>query len=169
MVTTEGVVIGFLINAIAKAQPVGASDTATSTLRLDLEVLQYTILAFASSIAMAAWVLGSLPSITQRLHRGPLQLGAYGIFDLPIVRWVPLYAVTFLQHLFFFAGLIALFFALPLSREIIGRGLTSFGWMMVLVCFVIVASLMLWWRERIRGNDVASTSAQADGNEVSSD
>jgi hypothetical protein len=169
MVTTEGVMIGFLVNALAKAPPVGASNTATSTLHLDLVMLQYTILAFASSIAMAAWVLGSLPSISQRLHRGPLQLGAYGIFDLPIVRWIPLCAITFLQHLFFFGGLIALFSALPLSREIVGRKLTTFGWMIVLVGFVIAAALMLWWRARIKGDGVPSTTTRPDGNEADSD
>jgi hypothetical protein len=114
MVTTEGVMIGFLVNAISKAAPPGAQ---TETLQLDLEALQYTILAFAISIAMAAWVLGSLPSIAQRLHRDPSRdLGAHGIFDLWLIRRIPLYAATFLQHLFFVAGLVTLFFALPVWK-----------------------------------------------------
>lgn len=109
MVTTEGVMIAFLVNALAK-----------DNLKMDAVMATWTVVLFSLSIIMAAWVLGSLPSITQRLHRTTCHFGEHGLFDLPVVRRVRLHWVTFLQHTFFLAGLVTLGLSLPPVRALLG-------------------------------------------------
>jgi len=72
-----------------------------------------TVGSFALSIAAAAWVLGSLPSIAVRIqeHQNPYNLS---IFDYPLMP--PLYAVACLQHATFLAGLVALTFLLATAQ-----------------------------------------------------
>lgn len=63
-----------------------------------------TVICFALSIAVATWVLGSLPSIVQRV--GP---GDY-LHDKWLFSWwpTPLWAASFAQHILFLLGLFCL-------------------------------------------------------------
>ncbi len=71
------------------------------------------IVCFALSIAAAAWVLGSLPSIRLRIQDGQTPY-SLRIFDLP---WMPaLNVFVFVQHAAFLAGLVALLFLLATAK-----------------------------------------------------
>jgi len=164
---TEGVMIGFLVNALPKALTVTQTssgsqsrDLANSALVLRAEGLQCAILAFAISAAMAAWVIGSLPSITQRLRKSGSHrdLGAHAFFDLPILRWIPLYTLTFLQHLFFVVGILSLGFAVPIPEAILRRLCSLPAWWLVLIPLATIAVLAWGWQ--VTGGGVTRRSSK---------
>lgn len=147
MVTTEGVIIGFLINSIAKWPPSGSE----VELPLNRNLIVGTIAAFALSMAVAAWVVGSLPSVVQRLPHSRRALGAHGMLDLPWLRDVPLYVLTFLQHLFFGVGIVTLLLALPWPLPSKFRLAPSLGFAFALVAGAIIVRLSLKrWRRHVR-------------------
>jgi hypothetical protein len=140
--------------AIPKALPGGAPGAIDlTTLVLNRGFIVWTIVAFTASIAIAAWVLGSLPSVAQRLPHSSLALGAHGMLDLPLLGEVPLYALTFLQHAFFGIGLITLILALPLTIKshlpatIAGICIVCAS---ALVVTGLVAVLLRWWQRQVK-------------------
>jgi len=95
MVTVETALLAF-IAALEKSRPVEESG-----------LLKLTVWLFALSIVFAAWVLSDIPSVARRLPQG-LSFDAYKIYDYPwSPGWVTLNLVAIVQHLFFFAGIIA--------------------------------------------------------------
>jgi hypothetical protein len=90
MVTVETAAIGWLLGKVDGIQP---------------DFKKFTIIAFALSIAFAAWVLSGIVSLVQRVNTEPA-LDKAGVYDLRGVRKIRFGWITFLQHLFFFAGVV---------------------------------------------------------------
>jgi hypothetical protein len=94
MVGVETALLGFLVSLLSR-----------DMLALGSYYLKGAAICFGLSIAFAAWVLGAIPSISQRLSKETGSIYMLGLFKIPVFRHVRLGWITFLQHLFFLLGL----------------------------------------------------------------
>ena len=106
MVAVQTGLIGFLISLLLQ-----------SKIRLGSLYIKGAVICFGLSIIFAAWVLGAIPSIMQRLNSDERGIYAIGIFDLPLLRHLRLGWFSFFEHLGFLLGLLALIVSVTL-REI---------------------------------------------------
>lgn len=106
MVAVQTGLIGFLISLLLQSQ-----------IRLGSIYIKGAVICFGLSIIFAAWVLGAIPSIIQRLNSDERGIYAIGIFDLPLLRHLRLGWFSFFEHLGFLLGLLALIVSVTL-REI---------------------------------------------------
>jgi hypothetical protein len=137
MVTVQSGLIGFLANAVSKKSGIG----------LDPAGVRLTVFFFSMSILFAAWVLGNLPSVVQRLDvdesrhisdmRGfvfPFKLFP-GLGFLAALVGVPMWFYGLWQHSFFFAGVLSLLAAFSDSPPWFAGG--------CFFCWVVIGSLTL--------------------------
>jgi hypothetical protein len=97
MVSVETALLGFLVSLLA-----------SDRIALGSIYLKGAAVCFGISIALAAWVLGAIPSVSQRLTNDSDSIYRMGLFDIPIMRHLRLGWVTFFQHVFFVLGLLGL-------------------------------------------------------------
>ena len=106
MVGVQTVLLGFLVSLLSRNQ-----------IALGSYYLKGAVVCFGLSIALAACVLGALPSISQRLPGREHGIYQFAVVDFPLLRRFRLGGLAFLQHLFFFLGLLGLILAI-LMRQI---------------------------------------------------
>ena len=109
MVAVQTGLIGFLVSLLLQGK-----------IRLGSAYIKGAVICFGLSIACAAWVLGSIPSIAQRLNHDKRGIYALGIHDLPICRHLSLGWFSFFEHFGFVLGLLALIVSVTLGE--IGKG-----------------------------------------------
>jgi hypothetical protein len=105
MVGVETLLMGFLVSLLT-------GDRIT----LGSIYLKGAVVCFGISIMIAAWLLGAIPSLSQRLPmatEGIYRMPLFSIFPLKYIRvgWV-----TFLQHLFFFLGMLGIVASILLKQ-----------------------------------------------------
>ena len=97
MVGVETILLGFLVTLLGDDR-----------LALGSAWLKTAALSFGASMLFAAWVLGGIPSICERLAHRPWSIYRFPVFDLPGLRFMQLRGVAFLQHAFFVLAVAAL-------------------------------------------------------------
>jgi hypothetical protein len=106
MVGVETALLGFLVSLLTSER-----------IALGSVYLKGAAVCFGISIALAAWVLGAIPSVSQRLTHDAGSIYRMGLFAIPIMRHIRLGWITFFQHFFFLLGLLGLITSV-LSRQI---------------------------------------------------
>ena len=105
MVAVQTGLIGFLVSLLLQGK-----------IRLGSTYIKGAVICFGLSIVSAAWVLGAIPSIVQRLNLDRRGIYKIGIFDLPILRHLSLGWFSFFEHFGFLLGLLALIVSMTLGE-----------------------------------------------------
>jgi hypothetical protein len=97
MVGVETAILGFLVTLLSRDK-----------LALGSIYIKAAAVCFGASMAFAAWSLGLIPSACERLDRDTSRVYGMRLFDTPALHWIRLGWITFMQHLFFFLGLLSI-------------------------------------------------------------